>query len=62
MARYRGLVTATSYQEFDTGVHESYPNKDAFAAAHAQYDKARPVRDRAFLVSRWLSIYTRHVP
>jgi hypothetical protein len=52
LARYRSLVTATSYQEFDAAVRESYPDKDAFAAAHAQYDQARQVRDRAFHVSQ----------
>lgn len=43
---------ATSYQEFDAAVRESYADKDAFAAAHAQYAKARTVRDRAFHVSQ----------
>ena len=52
LARYRGLVTATSYQEFDAAVRESYADQEAFAAAHAQYDKARTVRDRAFHVSQ----------
>ena len=52
LARYRGLVTAASYQEFDAAVRESYVDKDAFAAAQAQYDKARTVRDRAFHVSQ----------
>jgi len=52
LARYRGLATAASYQEFDVAVRESYADKDAFAAAHAQYDKARQVRDRAFHVSQ----------
>ena len=52
LARYRGLATAASYQEFDAAVRESYADKDAFAAAHAQYDKARQVRDRAFHVSQ----------
>jgi hypothetical protein len=33
-------------------VRESYADKDAFAAAHAQYDKARTVRDRAFHISQ----------
>ena len=41
LARYRGLATAASYQEFDAAVRESYADKDAFAAAHTQYDKAR---------------------
>ena len=52
LARYRGLVTATSYQEFDAAVRESYADKEAFAAAHSQYDKASTVRDRAFPVSQ----------
>jgi hypothetical protein len=52
LARYRGLVTATSYQEFDAAVRESYADQEAFAAAHAQYDKARTVRDRAFHLSQ----------
>src|SRR5215831_7194463 len=52
LARYRGLATTTSYQEFDAAVRESYPDKDAFAVAHAQYDKACKVRDRAFHVSQ----------
>ena len=52
MAHYRGLVIATSYQEFDAAVRESYADQEAFAAAHAQYDKARTVRDRAFHVSQ----------
>ena len=52
LARYRGLATAASYQEFDAAVRESYADKDAFAMAHAQYDKARKVRDRAFHVSQ----------
>ena len=52
LAHYRGLVIATSYQEFDAAVRESYADQEAFAAAHAQYDKARTVRDRAFHVSQ----------
>jgi hypothetical protein len=52
LARYRGLVTATSYQEFDVAVRESYADQEAFAAAHTQYDTARTVRDRAFHVSQ----------
>ena len=52
LARYRGLATTTSYQEFDAAVRESYPDKDAFAVAHAQYDKACKVRDHAFHVSQ----------
>ena len=52
LARYRGLVTATNYQEFDATVRESYADQEAFAAAQAQYGKARTVRDRAFHVSQ----------
>lgn len=52
LARYRGLATAASYQAFDAAVRGSYADKDAFAAVHAQYDKARKVRDRAFHVSQ----------
>ncbi|WP_337287272.1 hypothetical protein [Candidatus Methylomirabilis sp.] len=49
-ARLTGLTASSSYQEFDAAVRESYATKDAFADAHAQYEKARRLRDRAFEV------------
>ncbi len=52
LARYRGLTTTASYQAFEAAVRESYADKDAFAVAHTQYDRARQVRDRAFQVSQ----------
>jgi hypothetical protein len=47
-----GLTASSSYQEFDAAVRESYPTKEAFAEAHAQYEKARRLRDRAFDVGQ----------
>jgi hypothetical protein len=40
-------------------VRESYADKDAFAVAHAQYDKACKVRERAFLVSQMVDYLSR---
>jgi benzoyl-CoA reductase/2-hydroxyglutaryl-CoA dehydratase subunit BcrC/BadD/HgdB len=52
LARLNGLVTVGSYQEFDAAVRESYANKDAFAAAFAEYENARTLRDQAFQISQ----------
>ncbi len=51
-ARLRGLAAAGSYQEFDAAARESWAEKEAFAAAYEQYDKARRLRDRAFHLSQ----------
>jgi hypothetical protein len=59
LARFRGLATAASYQEFDAAVRESYADKDAFAVAHAQYNRARKVRDRAFQISQMVDFLNR---
>jgi len=47
-ARFLAMASTGSYKEFDAAVRESYPSKDAFAAAFAQYERARQVRGCAF--------------
>jgi hypothetical protein len=47
-ARLTCLTASSGYQEFDATVRESYPTKEAFAEAYAQYEKAKRLRDRAF--------------
>lgn len=49
--RLSGLASATSFQDFDAAVRESYPNKDDFATAFEQYGKGRKLRDKAFDLS-----------
>lgn len=49
--RLAGLATATSFQDFDAAVRESYPSKDDFSAAFEQYSKGLKLRDRAFELS-----------
>jgi hypothetical protein len=51
-ARFVALASTASYQEFDAAVRESYQDKDAFAAAFAEYERTRQVRDRAFALSQ----------
>jgi hypothetical protein len=51
-ARLAGLAAASSFQEFDAAVRESYPSRDDFAKAFDQYTKGRQLRDRAFDLSQ----------
>jgi len=51
-ARLTGLTASTSCQEFDAAVRESYSTREAFAEAHAQYEKAKRLKDRAFEVGQ----------
>jgi hypothetical protein len=49
--RLKALASATSFQEFDAAVRESYPSADEFKAAFAQYVRARQLSVRAFDLS-----------
>ena len=52
LARLSGLAVATSFQEFDAAVRESYASRDDFAVAFDQYVKGRQLRERAFDLSQ----------
>lgn len=39
--RLKALVTSESYQQFDAAVRESYNNKETFAQAFSEYERAR---------------------
>jgi len=51
-ARLTCLTASSSYQEFDAAVRESYPTKEVFTEAYAQYEKAKRLRDRAFEIGQ----------
>jgi hypothetical protein len=45
--RLKALATSESYQQFDAAVRESYNDKDKFAEAFSEYDKARKLCNHA---------------
>lgn len=45
--RLKALATSESYQQFDAAVRESYNDKDKFAEAFSEYDRARKLSNHA---------------